>query len=174
MTTSCICGEHSPRVHRQQTGGGAWAPEPLRSSGRAASEKRVPGHALASGSPPSGGGDGSAGDQLAHFFTNESRAAPWSFFSSAWALHAAILSPPPLRQVLMNALRSSPFIPLSDACLLQALMRCCCGVSSFLSWANAGAAHSAAANTAAISFCMGSPPLVSRKAAASGSGRDAH
>src|SRR6266850_8120952 len=42
----------------------------------------------------------------------------------------------PFRQALMNFLRSSPFICLSEACLLQAFMRSCCAfcaaVGSFL------------------------------------------
>ena len=42
-------------------------------------------HAPSNGRPPSGSRDGNAGGQAgaAHFFTNESRAAPWSFRSSA-------------------------------------------------------------------------------------------
>src|SRR5262249_9180847 len=43
----------------------------------------------------------------------------------------------PLRHVLMNARRSSPFLPV--AWLLQSFMRCCCGVTLLpASAANAG------------------------------------
>src|SRR5690242_17226977 len=48
---------------------------------------------------------------------------------------------PALRQSLMNALRSSPF--LSPACALQSFIFCCCGVSGL---AGAGACAASAAN----------------------------
>src|SRR6478609_963894 len=69
---------------------------------------------------------------------NVLRASPLSFSFDASALQdfifsccvclaagaAAVVSP--LRQLLMNVLRSSPVLPV--ACLLQSTMRCCCGV----------------------------------------------
>src|SRR5690242_2096697 len=93
------------------------------------------------------------------------RSSPFKFLRLACLLQSVVLSCcvlclapalgalPPLRQELMNFLRSSPF--LSPACLLQAVMRSCCFEGAFLSCARAsGAAASSVHDSTAMSLFM--------------------
>src|SRR3954464_8439363 len=73
-----------------------------------------------------------------HFLTKEVRAAPASFFASAWALQISDLPPAAGmalladRHWLMNDLRASPLSFLAPASALQVFILSCCAVAAKL------------------------------------------
>src|SRR5262245_42932885 len=127
-------------------------PEEAASRGRPVLLGRVPGAAVAPGYREST----SCGQPLRHVLINAFRSSPLRALALASALHFFIFScwvmgmpsPPPLRQVDMKALRSSPF--LSPAWALHAFMRSCCGLAFFSSAAETSESVPAMSDIATI------------------------